>query len=45
MPQPPPVDVKRWTPGRKAAVLAIVRSGGSPSRRLAAVTKFQEKSF
>jgi transposase-like protein len=27
MPEPPPVNVKRWTPGRKAAVLAAVRSG------------------
>jgi transposase-like protein len=27
MPEPPPVDVKRWTPGRKAAVLAMVKRG------------------
>jgi len=27
MPEPPPVDLKRWTPKRKAAVLAIVKSG------------------
>jgi transposase-like protein len=27
MPEPPPANVKRWTPQRKAAVLAEVRSG------------------
>ena len=27
MPEPPPTNVKRWTPQRKAAVLAEVRSG------------------
>jgi len=27
MPEPPPENVKRWTPRRKAAVLAAVRSG------------------
>jgi transposase-like protein len=27
MAEPPPANVKRWTPQRKAAVLAAVRSG------------------
>ena len=27
MPEPPPPNVKRWTPHRKAAVLTAVRSG------------------
>jgi transposase-like protein len=27
MPEPPPANVKRWTPHRKAAVLTAVRSG------------------